>query len=254
MANWRCFRRKFQYRFRHQLRHEPQFRSLFDSRAKYGIGFDVDSSFGFECGVGLCINLEISLIPNFDIGLSVGFDSETRFDGKLCSIFSTLFLSLRDCTNGDIWVSLNLRKKSEEEFLCVMAHDSVDSVRKRDKGASLQRFLCCVSGIVERGPHSRVEIVLHSCFNRMRPGVLYRNAFFHLFSWFSIRVTTMKKAPLSHFLTMHSDSAVIGPHCRVFCQFVATLLQSAPSVAYFAMLRAFHGAMINRKGSIGRVA
>ena len=151
VANWRCFRRKFQYRFRHQLRHEPQFRSLFDSRAKYGIGFDVDSSFGFECGVGLCINLEISLIPNFDIGLSVGFDSETRFDGKLCLIFSTLFLSLRDCTNGDIWVSLNLRKKSEEEFLCVMAYDSVDSVRKRDKGASLQRFLCCVPGIVERG-------------------------------------------------------------------------------------------------------
>ena len=120
VANWRCFRRKFQYRFRHQLRHEPQFRSLFDSGAKYGIGFDVDSSFGFECGVGLCINLEISLIPNFDIGLSVGFDSETRFDGKFCLIFSTLFLSLRDCTNGDIWVSLNLRKKSEEEFLCVM--------------------------------------------------------------------------------------------------------------------------------------
>lgn len=109
---------------------------MFDSRAKYGIGFDVDSGFGFECGVELCINLEISLIPNFDIGLSVGFDSETRFDGKLCLIFSTLFLSLRDCTNGDIWVSLNLRKKSEEEFLCVMAHDSVDSVRKRDKGAS----------------------------------------------------------------------------------------------------------------------
>lgn len=227
---------------------------MFDSRAKYGIGFDVDSSFGFECGVGLCINLEISLIPNFDIELSVGFDSETRFDGKFCLIFSTLFLSLRDCTNGDIWVSLNLRKKSEEEFLCVMAHDSVDSVRKRDKGASLQRFLCCVSGIVERGPHSRVEIVLHSCFNRMRPGVLHRNAFLSPIFMVQHPGYDDEKAPLSHFLTMHSDSAAIGPHCRVFCQFAATLLQLALSVAYFAMLRAFHGAMINGKGSIGRVA
>lgn len=121
--------------------------------------------------------LGINLISNLKIRLPVGFGNETRFDSRLSFDSLMPLLSLRDCADGNIWVSRYVRRKSDDTFLCVMTRGGVDSVRKRDKGASLQRFLCCVPGIVEKGPHSRVEIVLHSCFNRMRPGVLHRNAF-----------------------------------------------------------------------------
>lgn len=67
---------------------------------------------------------------------------------------------------------------------------------------------------------------------------------FASFARFDAWIGTTKEAPLSHFQTIHSDSAAIGPPCRVFCQFAATLMQLGPHVAHFAMLRVFPDAMM----------
>lgn len=115
-----------------------------------------------QLGINLISNLGSRLLSVLVVRLVLSF----------VSVVSTLFLSLRYCIDGDIWVSLTLRRKSDDAFLCVIAHDNIDSVRKGDKGASLQKFLCCVTGIVERGPHFRGGIEPLSCFDRMRLGVL----------------------------------------------------------------------------------
>lgn len=110
----------------------------------------------------------------------------------------------------------------------LVAEVSVLCARNRRKGASFPRR--------DRAAFL-FESVVTWCF-------VLRSCLFASFARFDAWIGTTKEAPLSHFQTMHSDSAAIGPPCRVFCQFAATLMQLGPHVAHFAMLRVFPDAMM----------